>query len=153
MATTLENTLIRFNDGTTQSTAATTPPAASTSVAGIVQLTTSTSSTSTTLAATASAVKAAYDLAASKAAASHTHSYVPNDVAHNSVGEFCLVSWPLGRTADQAGKTIAGSWLYAASSSAKYYSATPLSGTWRLHGYAPTGNSGERLPVIAQRIS
>lgn len=64
MATTLENTLIRFNDGTTQSTAATTPPAASTTVAGIVQLSTATDSTSTTLAATASAVKAAYDLAA-----------------------------------------------------------------------------------------
>ena len=72
MPTTLENTLIRFNDGTTQSTAATTPPAASTAVAGIVQLSTATDSTSTTLAATASAVKAAYDRAvpdtASKAA-------------------------------------------------------------------------------------
>lgn len=68
MATTLENTLIRFNDGTTQSTAATTPPAASTSVAGIVQLSAATNSTSTTLAATASAVKAAYDRAAAIAA-------------------------------------------------------------------------------------
>ena len=41
-------------------------PAASTSAAGVVQLSTSTSSTSTTQAATPSAVKAAYDLAASK---------------------------------------------------------------------------------------
>lgn len=49
-------------------------PSASTSAKGIVQLSTSTSSTSTTMAATPSAVKAAYDLAASKANASHTHS-------------------------------------------------------------------------------
>lgn len=41
-------------------------PSASTSAAGIVQLSSATNSTSTTLAATASAVKAAYDLAASK---------------------------------------------------------------------------------------
>ena len=43
-----------------------TPGNASTTAAGLVQLSTSTSSTSTTLAATASAVKAAYDLASSK---------------------------------------------------------------------------------------
>ena len=42
-------------------------PSASTSAAGVVQLSTSTSSTSTSLAATPSAVKAAYDLANSKA--------------------------------------------------------------------------------------
>lgn len=42
-------------------------PSASTSAKGIVQLSTSTSSTSTSLAATPSAVKAAYDLANSKA--------------------------------------------------------------------------------------
>jgi hypothetical protein len=41
-------------------------PAASTSAAGIVQLNSATNSTSTTQAATPSAVKAAYDLAASK---------------------------------------------------------------------------------------
>ena len=52
-------------------------PTASTSAAGIVQLTSDTNSTSTTLAATASAVKAAYDLAAGKANASHSHSYLP----------------------------------------------------------------------------
>ena len=127
--------------------------AASTTEAGVVQLSTSTSSTSTTLAATASAVKAAYDLAASKAAASHTHSYVPNDVAHNSIGEFCLVSCPLSGSVKQAGTTIAGSSLYAANGNQNYYSSTTLSGTWRLHGYVPAGNSGERLPVLAQRIS
>jgi hypothetical protein len=52
-------------------------PTASTSQAGIVQLSTSVSSTSTTLAATASAVKAAYDLAAASkrnsGAAAGTH--------------------------------------------------------------------------------
>lgn len=42
-------------------------PAASTSAYGVIKLSSSTSSTSTTLAATASAVKAAYDLANSKA--------------------------------------------------------------------------------------
>ena len=42
------------------------PPDASTAVKGIVQLSTATNSTSTTLAATPSAVKSAYDLAASK---------------------------------------------------------------------------------------
>jgi phage-related tail fiber protein len=42
-------------------------PHASTSVEGIVKLSTSTSSTSTSLAATSSAVKAAYDLANGKA--------------------------------------------------------------------------------------
>ena len=46
---------------------------ATTSATGIVQLSSSTSSTSETLAATPKAVKAAYDLAASKAASSHTH--------------------------------------------------------------------------------
>ncbi len=45
--------------------AATVPPAASTTVVGIVQLTDSTSSTSTTTAATPNSVKSAYDLAGS----------------------------------------------------------------------------------------
>lgn len=48
-------------------------PSASTSAAGVVQLSSATNSTSTTLAATASAVKAAYDLANGKANSSHTH--------------------------------------------------------------------------------
>lgn len=60
------------NDNTWQSL-----PAASTSATGIVQLSSAINSTSTTLAATASAVKSAYDLANSKANASHTHSYLP----------------------------------------------------------------------------
>ena len=49
-------------------------PSASTSAKGAVQLSSSTSSTSTTQAATPSAVKSAYDLAASKANSSHSHS-------------------------------------------------------------------------------
>lgn len=48
-------------------------PNASTSAKGVVQLSDSVSDTSTTLAATTNAVKKAYDLAASKANASHTH--------------------------------------------------------------------------------
>ena len=66
-------------------------PTASTSQAGIVQLSTSVSSTSTTLAATASAVKAAYDLAAN-----HTHSqYLDTDIGHNVVGSLCF-AWTNG---------------------------------------------------------
>ena len=67
-------------------------PTASTTVQGIVQLSTSTASTSTTQAATPSAVKAAYDLAASKAAASHTHSYAPTDVGQG-VGTFRVAEY------------------------------------------------------------
>ena len=59
-------------------------PNASTSQAGIVQLSSSTSSTSTSLAATASAVKAAYDLANSKANASHGN-HVPSTTSANDL--------------------------------------------------------------------
>ena len=153
MATTLENTLIRFNDGTTQSTAATTPPAASTSVAGIVQLTTSTSSTSTTLAATASAVKAAYDLAAN-----HTHSqYLDTDIGHNEVGSLCF-AWNTGSSYINPGSTLAGSALYPAglratesntNSPASLAATAPtLSGTWRCLGY-----SKPWVATLWQRIS
>ncbi|HGV4277614.1 TPA: tail fiber protein [Escherichia coli] len=48
-------------------------PAASLTAKGTVQLSSATNSTSETLAATPKAVKAAYDLAAGKAPASHTH--------------------------------------------------------------------------------
>ncbi|EMV3324456.1 TPA: tail fiber protein [Escherichia coli] len=48
-------------------------PAASLTVKGTVQLSSATNSTSETQAATPKAVKAAYDLAAGKASASHTH--------------------------------------------------------------------------------
>ena len=140
MATTLENTLIRFNDGTTQSTAATPPPAASTSVAGVVQLTTSTDSTSTTLAATASAVKAAYDLAAGKADASHTHAYVPTD-AGQGVGTFRS---SFEKVTYSVGKTYSGSSLGFST------------GTWRCTGITTVilVNSGETFwDSIFQRIS
>ena len=59
-------------------------PNASTSQVGIVQLSNSTSSTSTSLAATASAVKAAYDLANSKANASHGN-HVPSTTSANNL--------------------------------------------------------------------
>lgn len=148
MPTTLENTLIRFNDGTTQSTAATTPPAASTSVAGIVQLSTATNSTSTTLAATASAVKAAYDLAAN-----HTHSqYLGKDIGHNVVGSLCFARLANTAASDvTGGGTIAGSYLIpaglassAVSNSWNAYAGYmtgggSLSGTWRCLGYAWRG--------------
>ncbi len=53
-------------------------PSASTSVKGVVQLSTSTASTSTTLAATASAVKAAYDKG------NHTHPYAATTHSHTA---------------------------------------------------------------------
>ena len=59
-------------------------PNASTSQVGIVQLSNSTSSTSTSLAATASAVKEAYDLANSKANASHGN-HVPSTTSANDL--------------------------------------------------------------------
>jgi hypothetical protein len=65
-------------------------PAATTSVAGIVQLNDTTSSTSTTQAATANAVKAAYDLAASGGAAATATTlgtvYGRDDAARDSLG-------------------------------------------------------------------
>jgi phage-related tail fiber protein len=51
-------------------------PAASTSAAGVVQLSTSTASTSTTLAATASAVKAAYDRSVPDTSSKNTSGWV-----------------------------------------------------------------------------
>lgn len=59
-------------------------PNASTSQVGIVQLSNSTSSTSTSLAATASAVKAAYDLANSKADSSHGN-HVPSTTSADNL--------------------------------------------------------------------
>lgn len=123
-------------------------PTASTSTAGIVQLSTSTESTSTTLAATPSAVKAAYDLAAGKAAASHTHAYVPTSVAFGDVGSFCSVAWPRTSTQQNGGATISG-----ASIRVGFSSGPALSGTWRLHGIVPAGNTTEWVTTVAQRIS
>lgn len=163
MATTLENTLIRFNDGTTQSTAATTPPAASTTVAGIVQLSTSTASTSTTLAATPSAVKAAYDLAASKADASHGHPYLGYDIGHNVVGSLCF-AYNAKATIVNPGGTLAGSNLSPAgiasaevnnsSVPAQIVATGGLSGTWRALGYGYVNiTSSRNSATLWQRIS
>lgn len=127
-------------------------PTASTSTAGIVQLSTSTESTSTTLAATPSAVKAAYDLAAGKAAASHTHSqYLDTDIGHDDVGSLCLVRWPKSGTPSSPGATISGASIRATDVSSS--SGPTLSGTWRLLGYVAVGSSGEHAVVLAQRIS
>ena len=123
-------------------------PTASTSQAGIVQLSTSTASTSTTLAATPSAVKEAYDLAAGKAAASHTHAYVPTSVAFGDVGSFCSVAWPRkdGR-GQNGGATISGESIRVGDEE-----GPALSGTWRLHGRIPAGSIGW-VTTLAQRIS
>jgi hypothetical protein len=57
-------------------------PAASTSKYGVTKLTTLTNSSSTTLAATASAVKSAYDLAASKASMSEVNTAIANAITN-----------------------------------------------------------------------
>ena len=138
--------------------------AASTTEAGVVQLSTATDSTSDTLAATASAVKAAYDLAASKANASHTHSYVPTDANYNNVGSLCF-AYNTSVTSVAPGGTLAGSNLTPASvvstntnndTSAVYIrSSGSLSGTWRALGFGysagPTG--GNKGATLWQRIS
>lgn len=59
-------------------------PSASTTVAGIVQLSDATNSTSTTQAATANAVKKAYDLANGKANASHGNHVPAVETANNA---------------------------------------------------------------------
>ena len=141
-------------------------PAASTSAAGVVQLSTSTASTSTTLAATASAVKAAYDLAASKADASHTHGYVPTDANYNNVGSFIFgVTSPGPGVYYGPGATIAGSALKACGAHYTDYGnclplspATTLSGTWRCLGVAAgrdtiNNNSSVGSMTLWQRIS
>lgn len=114
-----------------------TVPDGTTSQKGIVQLTTSVSSTSTTLAATASAVKAAYDLAASKLS-----SLLPSS---KGIGDV-VVAWNSSTTSVAAGSTIAGSSLYylsgdsngtpfdvLSSGTSAFPSGgkTALSGTWR----------------------
>lgn len=129
-------------------------PTASTSVAGIVQLSTSVSSTSTTQAATASAVKDAYDLAAGKASASHTHSqYLDTDIGHNIVGSLCfacLVS--SGALATPPGATVAGADLRPASAAG--VSGYVLDGTWRCLGYAASsGAANDQRTTLWQRIS
>lgn len=55
-------------------------PAASTSAYGVTKLSSATNSTSTSLAATASAVKAAYDLASSKASMSDVNTAIANAI-------------------------------------------------------------------------
>lgn len=129
-------------------------PTASTSAAGIVQLSTSVSSTSTTLAATPSAVKEAYDLAAGKAAASHTHSqYLDTDIGHNIVGSLCFACRVTSGTfTTNPGDTVAGADLRPASAGG--WSASPLAGTWRCLGYAvSTGAAGPTTTTLWQRIS
>ena len=68
-------------------------PTASTTKAGIVQLSSSTSSTSTSLAATASAVKAAYALANSKANSSHGNHVRTTTTANNLKFLRCDNTW------------------------------------------------------------
>lgn len=130
-------------------------PAASTSTPGIVQLSTSVSSTDTTQAATPSAVKAAYDLAESKAAASHTHSqYLDTDIGHNIVGSLCFARRVTsGIFSSLPGDTVAGADLRPASASEA--SAAALTGTWRCLGLSISDGTtpGQRATTLWQRIS
>ena len=77
-------------------------PNASTSQVGIVQLSNSTSSTSTSLAATASAVKEAYDLADSKADASHGNHVPARATANNLRFLRCDNTWATIQSATTA---------------------------------------------------
>ena len=130
-------------------------PAASTTAQGVVQLSSAVNSTSTLQAATASAVKAAYDLAAGKAEASHTHSYLGYDIGHNNVGSLCLafrvtpLSW-----VSNPGSTVAGSELrptsVAADAAGRHSMA--LAGTWRCLGFASDAIQSHRI-TLWQRIS
>lgn len=129
-------------------------PTASTSTAGIVQLSTSVSSTDTTQAATPSAVKSAYDLAASKAAASHTHPYVSTNMAHDGVGSLCYAR-NISTSTIAPGGTIAGASLRPAcgsassdTSSGSFLLNPALSGTWRALGWGLSGYA-----TLWQRIS
>ena len=129
-------------------------PTASTSTEGIVQLSTSVSSASTTLAATPSAVKAAYDLAAGKAAASHTHSqYLDTDIGHNIVGSLCFARRvTAGTFTTNPGDTVAGADLRPASAGG--VSASALAGTWRCLGLSVnTGTPNDLSTTLWQRIS
>jgi len=130
-------------------------PTASTSAAGIVQLSTSVSSTSTTQAATPSAVKEAYDLAAGKAAASHTHSqYLDTDIGHDVVGALCFAYRTTGSGwAVLPDTTVAGADLRPCSADGSAYSIASLSGTWRALGYAASGGSASARVTLYQRIS
>ena len=122
-------------------------PTASTSQAGIVQLSTSVSSTSATLAATASAVKAAYDLAASN---------VSKDNGHNAVGSFVFAYNTSSSAGIAPGGTVAGSILKPASvlgaennseSHASIRTTGTLSGTWRAlgNGYIISATLWQRI--------
>ncbi len=91
-------------------------PDASTSAQGVVQLSTSTSSTSTSTAATPSAVKAAYDLAASKANSSHTHAYIssttPQNTASNSFAAYRIRNiWIGSSTPSSTGRETGDVWF------------------------------------------
>lgn len=129
--------------------------AASTTEAGVVQLSTATNSTSTTLAATPSAVKAAYDLAAGKANASHTHAYVSYDMGGTEIGAFCFCATSLTGSSRPVGTTVAGSSLRSAHTGVGggFVTGSLLSGTWRLLGHLPSGSAETILGTLFQRIS
>lgn len=88
-------------------------PAASTSAAGVVQLSSATNSTSTALAATASAVKAAYDLAASKTANTGTVTSITINTSSpltggSSTASTTTGSWTIGFSNQNANTVLAG---------------------------------------------
>ena len=130
-------------------------PEASTTAQGVVQLSSAVNSTSTVQAATASAVKAAYDLAASKANASHGHPYLGYDIGHNVVGSLCFACRVSPATfIVNPGNTVAGADLRAANAAGTVI-ITPLSGTWRCLGHAAAGASEpvSKSATLWQRIS
>lgn len=139
-------------------------PTATTSRAGIVQLVDSVGSTSQTLAPTANACKVAYDTGAYAQALANNaqataNSRLSTDIGHSAVGSICFVRrlTSPGASAVLAGGTIAGSSLYPACvrDGNVTYQNTALTGTWRILGVFPGGQSGFNFEdaTLAQRIS
>lgn len=127
-------------------------PDGTTSVKGIVQLSTSTSSTSTTLAATASAVKAAYDLASSKQDAGNYagfYSGTTNSETNLPIGSLLIAlsdnSW--GNNTSQLVR-FSNAYEYRTASG-----SSQLSGTWRARGSMLVDSSGPTWLILMQRVA
>lgn len=125
--------------------------AATTSVAGIVQLSTSTSSTSTTLAATASAVKAAYDLAAAADGdnlATKTAKWTGSATSVNkaSVTDFGIGLWAVNFS------TSAWGFIYIPSTT--QYCSTLIEGGYISYGYVlQLTFDGTNFTVTEKRVA
>ena len=113
-------------------------------------LTDSTSTTSSVIGASAKAVKDAWDLANSRAPASHSHdsAYVKLNNGHGTIGSWCLARYSgaiLSPGVAVAGSTLSPCGVVGVSL------GTPLAGTWVCMGYIPPASSAPA--TIFQRIA